>query len=119
MRQSPLDLGHAGEVALERVADRALVPAHPHQRAERRQAVVHAQPVVLGQQQDADPLLIGQPHQPLQGEVAGGQVGVHVHDTAHALEGAGRGDGAQAQREHQGERAPSHRPRRRERTSSS
>jgi hypothetical protein len=56
------------------------------QRAEGGQAVVHAEQVVLGEQQRSDLLLLGGLGQGLEGQFAGAEVGVHVHNRRQPLQ---------------------------------
>ena len=100
-------LGHPGQVA-RRIADGALAARHARQRAEGRQAVIHAGQEVLRQEQRADALLIGQAHQPLEGEIARAQVGVHVHHATDALQRRRR-RGRQREQQQQQQRRARHR----------
>ena len=110
MGQPRPHLGDARQIALGGGPDRALLAANPGQRPEWRQRVLHAGQVVLGQQQRVDLLLIGETDEGLEREVAGGEIGVHVHDAAHALERAG-GRGGQREGERQEQPGGSHRRR--------
>ena len=95
---------------------RALLARHPRQRAERRQPVLHAEQIVLGEQQRTDALLVGQPHQPLEREVAGGQVGVDVQRRRARARGPPPAPATRQRRERgQDERAPPSPPSLRER----
>ena len=71
-------LRDAREVLVQAVAHRARLVRHARERAKRRQAVLHAIEIVLGQQYGAEPLPLGHVRQLLEREIAGGEIGVHV-----------------------------------------
>ena len=62
------------------VEHRALLADRSRQRPERRQAVLDAQEIVLGEQQRADPLLLGHRGELLEGEIAGRQIGMQMEN---------------------------------------
>jgi len=102
VRQARLRLRHARQVRLDSSVERAFLTRHARQGTERGQAVLDAEPVVLGEQERADPLPIGQAHQAFEREITGRDVGVDVDDAPDPLQRrAGRSG---RQREEQGQR---------------
>jgi len=90
-RVARASLRHARQKVLDAgVEHRPLLVDHARERAKRRQAILDAQEVVLGDEQRADALPLGHAGQVLERDIAGREIRMDVQNRGNRLQRGGR-----------------------------